>query len=435
MTLFLYHLRLAILSLRRTPVIVALMLLALVLSNGVWSLAVAQLARFEGYGLRLSPTLHQVEILHSRDANSVFAEAATTANAYLTPTAILARTQQSYPEMRRLATSRAPALQNASVRGEVIVRGPTGRAVTRVGRFTNAEFFTMFERPFAAGGPWTAAEDRTNARVVVLGHVTGRRLFPGGGGVGQTVFVEGHPFRVTGILADHQPLNAPWHLLIIGGVEDALFLPFSSFEELGIFPDQPIFRSPVASTHAALLASDTLFVTSWVDLPTAAHVAAYRADLDGLFGSGHYTLRPLAQWRHDFAVPKSQISFLSFLGFFVMVGSGFNLSRWLLTKGLMRSDEIGIFRALGASRSSIVARTFTEGMLLALPAALLGPVASLPSVWCFNRWVQIVDMPLQQSVFAATLGVAPALVVGALGALYPAWRLSLTPPTRSMGRI
>src|SRR5262249_29829196 len=150
------------------------------------------------------------------------------------------------------------------------------------------------------GEPFTAADEAEDARVVVLGRATGARLFPRGDAVGQTVWVEGRAFRVVGVLASYQPLNAPWQLLIIGGYEDALFLPARELERLHVYPDQPIYRSPVAPGQAALLASDALLVNYWVDLPTEGHVADYRSDLDRLVGPGRWTLRALADWRREF---------------------------------------------------------------------------------------------------------------------------------------
>ena len=428
MRLFGYHVRLALRSLRRDPGVSLVMLLALALGDGIWTLSATEQLRFEGAGIHLAPTLHQVEVLRPRDGNAVFTDGF--ANPYLAPHAILRRTEQAYPDLRRLATSTAPARQSPGVRAEVIVRAPGRAAEVRMARFTTADFFSMFERPFAAGAPWRAGDDG----VVVLGHATGRALFPRGDGVGQTVMIEGRPLRVVGVLASYQPLNAPWQLLILGGFEDALFLPLGDFETMGAWPDDPIYGTPPdGPDRAALLRSDARFVISWVDLPTPAHVAAYRRDLDRLLGPGRYTLRSLAEWRRAFRLPTSQLSFFNFLAVVVLVGGVFTLVRFLLTKGLSRGAELGVYRALGAPRTSIFARTWVEGMLLALPAALLGPLAALPTVWIFNRYVRVVDMPLEASALGLAFGVGVPLLACALGVTYPAWRLSSARPTVYLG--
>jgi putative ABC transport system permease protein len=432
MRLFGYHVRLALRSLRRDPFVSLVMLVALALGDGIWDLSVTEQLRFNGAGVHLAPTLHQVEVLRPRDGNAVFTDGF--ANPSLAPHALLRRTQQAYPDMRRLAASTAPARQSPGIRAEVVVRGPAGAAEVRMARFTTADFFSMFERPFAAGAPWRAADDAGGAGVVVLGYATGRALFPRGDGVGQTVMIEGRPTRVVGVLGDYQPLNAPWQLLIIGGFEDALFLPLGEFEPWGAWPDNPIYGTPPDGTdRAALLRSDARFVVSWVDLPTPAHVAAYRRDLDRLLGPGRYTLRSLAEWHRAFPLPTSQLSFFNFLAIVVLVGGVFTLVRFLLTKGLSRGAELGVYRALGAPRTSIFARTWIEGMLLGLPAALLGPLAALPTVWIFNHYVRVVDMPLETSALGLACGVGVPAIACALGVAYPAWRLSSARPTVYLG--
>jgi putative ABC transport system permease protein len=433
MRLFGYHVKLALLSLRRDPAVSLVMLAALALGNGVWGLSVAQQLRFQGAGVRLSPTLHQVEVLRPRDANGVFADGAPT-NPYLAPTAIQMRTQQSYGDMRRLAASAAPARQSPGIRAEVAVRGPAGTTDVRMARFTSADFFSMFERPFAAGRPWRVADDAGGAGVVVLGYALGRELFPRGDAVGQTLVVEGRPARVVGVLGEYQPLNAPWQLLIVGGFEDALFLPLGDFEPSGAWPDDPIYGAPPdAPDRAALLRSDARFVVSWVDLPTPAHVAAYRQDLDRLLGPDRYALRSLAEWRRAFPMPTSQLAFFSFLAVVVLVGGVFTLVRFLLTKGLSRGAELGVYRALGAPRGSIFARVWAEGMLVGVPAALLGPIAGLPTVFIFNRYVRVVDMPLEATALGLVVAVGAPILVCAIGVAYPAWRLSAARPTVYLG--
>jgi putative ABC transport system permease protein len=432
--LFGYHLRLAAKSLARNRVVSLVMLLALALGNGTWAIAVAQYVRFRAWDLSLPPTLNHVEILRPRDANALYADGAA-GSPYLAQTSILGRNLHSWAEARALASSHVPTRRSDGVRAEVLVRGPGApQPITRMARFTDAAFFSMFERPFAAGGPWRAGEDAGGTGAVVLGLATGRALFPRGDAVGQTVFVEGRPFRVVGVLAKYQPVNAPWQLLLLGGVEDALFLPAGELDALGAYPDQPVPETSYGVGRAALFASDARFVSSWVDLPTPAHVAAYRADLDRLLGPGRWTLRPLTEWRRDFRMPSSQIAFFSFLGVVVLMGGAANLSRWLLTKGLTRAEELGVFRALGAPRAAIFTRTFAEGLLLALPAALLAPLMGAPTLWLFNRYVRVVDMPLEQSALTLAFGVFPPLLAYTVASLYPAWRLARIPPTVHLGR-
>jgi putative ABC transport system permease protein len=432
MRLLSYHLRLAWLGLRRDPGLALVMLVALALSNAVWTMAVSQYVRFGAFEVQVAPTLHQVEILRPRGSTSVFSDGAAL-DPYLSPTSILERTQHTWAECKRLGESRVPARASDGVRADVLVRGPEGAPDVRVGRFTNAGFFDLFGRTFSSGGAWTPDDEAAGTPVVVLGLAAAQAMFPRGGAVGATVWVEGRAHRVVGVLARHQPLNAPWQLLLIGGHEDAIFLPLPELERLGAYPNQPINRAPFGPGHDAVLASEAVYAVSWVDLPTPAHVEAYRADLDRLVGPGRWALRSLGQWRREFTMQHSQIAFFSFLGLVVLLGGASNLSRWLYTKGIVRGEELGIYRALGATRASIFARAVLEGLLLVVPAALLGPIVAQPIFWLFNHYIDVVDMPLEPTGLTIFIGVAGPLLAGALGTLPPAFRLSRTRPTLRSG--
>lgn len=433
MSLFPYHLRLAAKSLRRDLWMSAVMLIALAVGTGFWTLSVTQYLRFRGVGLGLPATLHQTEILRARDANAIFPEGVSR-NVYYAPTSLFARTQVSYPDYKTLAAIGVASRQCAGIRAEAIVRAGSLPARERNVRFTQAAFFSMFQRPFAEGGPWTAAAAAAGQPEVVLGRVTAGWLFPAGHAVGQSVFVDGKAFRVTGVLAEHEPLNAPWHLLLIGGDEDALFLPFEELDRLQARPEQPVFQSPYGRSRAELFGSQTRFVNFWVDLPTPEQQDAYRRALDARFGSGRTRLRSIAEWHEQFQMDHSQIAFFSFLGLMVVVGGAFNLARWLLAKGLSRGAELGVYRALGAPQSSIFWRVVAEALLLAWPAVLLAPLAALPTTFFFNRYVRVVDMPQEMTVFSVASSGAVAGLLCMLGALYPAWRLSRTPPTTYLAR-
>jgi len=434
MFLFPYHVRLAAGSLRREPAMSVLILLALSIGAGIWSVAVTQYAHYYSLRVTLDPALHQVEILRPNDVLATFVDGVAT-DAALTPMSLLARTHVSYPEYRRLAGTGIPRRESAGIRSEVIVRLPSGAPGVRIARFTNADFFSMFSRPFAAGAAWDRAAERGAGGaagaegVVVLGAEHAASLFPGRGAVGRTLLIDERPFRVVGVLAEQAPINAPWQLLLIGGREDALFLPLGELDRLAARPEAPIYRAPLGLGREELLASGALFVTYWVDLPTPEQRARYREHLERQLGAGRFRLRSLAEWQREFPIPATQISFFGLLGGVVLLGGGFNLARWLLTKGLARSGELGVFRALGAPRGALFWRVIAEAALLSLGAAALAPLFAVPLIALFNSLVRVVDQPLVFDGAAMLLTVLPTILVGVAGAIYPAWRLAQTPPT------
>jgi len=131
----------------------------------------------------------------------------------------------------------------------------------------------------------------------------------------------------------------------------------------------------------------------------------------------------------------SPIGFFNFIGAVVLLGGAFGLGRWLLTKGILRAAELGVFRALGAPRSALLWRILAEAALISVPAALSAPLVAAPLVWFFNQHIRVVDIPLETTAWSLACSIAAPLLVNLAGAVYPAGRLARTPPTLYLGDV
>ena len=120
-----------------------------------------------------------------------------------------------------------------------------------------------------------------------------------------------------------------------------------------------------------------------------------------------------------------------------------------------RTKEIGVLKAIGFSNWSVMGQFVLEGIFMSLVAAVVGiaiatigaPVFSsllLPSInpsapsGVPGRQTFIPGMSLSSTVAAAPdpqlmlLTIGAAVLLGALGALYPAWRASKTSPMEAL---
>src|SRR5699024_11124412 len=144
------------------------------------------------------------------------------------------------------------------------------------GEYVTADFFAMFGARFQSGGGWTADEDRSGVRVVVLSNALNRKLFGGTSGVGKTVRLNDTDFRVVGILDSWYP--QPKFYAQGGGrvfgTADQFFLPLQTALDLkfalpGHFSCWGDGGDQRKSDHCTWL-------QFWVDLDNPAKVLAYR---------------------------------------------------------------------------------------------------------------------------------------------------------------
>ncbi len=120
--------------------------------------------------------------------------------------------------------------------------------------------------------------------------------------------------------------------------------------------------------------------------------------------------------------------FLGLAGVALLVG-GIGVANTMIVSVLERRREIGLRRALGASRRDIRRQFLTEAGLLSLLGGVFGTVLGI--LGCIGyalvrNWPVVVPLP------AALGGVGGALVIGAIAGLYPAVRASRLSPTEAL---
>jgi putative ABC transport system permease protein len=120
------------------------------------------------------------------------------------------------------------------------------------------------------------------------------------------------------------------------------------------------------------------------------------------------------------------------LGAVALLVGGIGIANVMVIAVLERRGEIGLRRALGASRHHIAVQFVAEAALLAcaggVAGALLGGFATAVYSWT-RRWSAVVPVP----VLLAAVGIALAL--GAVAGLYPAWRAARLAPAEALRMI
>lgn len=434
-----YHLRLALRSLRRDPGLSAAIMLVMAVVGGLFCVCMMHFLRTHGPSPPASPDLHQVEVLRTWGSGQEALDGTSAETS-----AIAMRMRISYPSYRTLAGSGIPTRETATFRARLLVQsaqlpdtkaaaiaplvdpGPgTYRSRPRNARFVNADFFSLFAVPLRHGAAWSRDEEARGEPVVVLSKALNDELFGGANSVGGTVLVNGRPHRVAGVCAHHQPFVPEWDRALTGDSQDSLYVPFPEHERLAARPEMPIFRAPTGPGYGDLLASgDVLFLSYWLELPTAAQREGYARYLAGSLGARgvSYVLRDLAGVRRDLPQPHGAITFFLFVTSLIMVAGGLIMARLLLAKGLARRDELGIFRALGAPRASLFSRQLLEALLLSGAAGVASLAVSWPASAFYNRAVADTDIPLALSGAAFGVTFAVTVAVGILFAIFPAWR-------------
>ncbi len=251
------------------------------------------------------------------------------------------------------------------------------------------DFFEMMDASFAQGAAWTTDDDRSEARVIVLGAATAKKLYGQDSAIGRTLRFSGTEYRVVGVLEPFRMLPR-FYLMEDGGRggpgagdEDDIFIPLST----AIATEQDIngninCQSDVEPGFKGLIASECTFAHFWAETASAGERQAYvdyiRAYVDQQRARGRLPHKEGAEvynvrdWLSFVGVVDDDTKLQTWLAFGFLSVCLVNTIGLLLAKFTARSGEIGVRRALGAGRLQIFAQYLIEAATLGLVGSVLG---------------------------------------------------------------
>lgn len=434
--MFSYYLKLGVRSLRRNPALTALMVLTLAIGLAASVSTLTILHVMSG-----DPIPHKSDRLFvpEFDLGPL---------AGYTPGEEVDDRQVSYPDAVNLLKGKQGERRTAIFgigaliepqRKDLGVFQAQGLALT-------ADFFAMFEAPFLHGQAWSEAEDDSGANVVVLSRKIAEKLYGDVNPVGQRVTMLGQQFQIVGVLKPWAPM--PHYYRLIGGPgkfgnEDELFIPFTSAvrNQVGPQGNMSCTGNPGPGLEG-IQASDCTWIQFWFETKSAGDRVALRDYLNS------YANEQRKLGRMPRAARNNLYDVMEWMAVNKVVGNDSKLSAWLafgflllclvntigllLAKFSVRSAEVGIRRALGASRKDIFRQFLVETAVVGLAGGIFGlllAVAALVLIAMQSKEMgNIAHMDWVMLVFTFVLSVFAAVLAG----LLPTWRACLVTPAMQL---
>jgi ABC-type antimicrobial peptide transport system permease subunit len=122
-----------------------------------------------------------------------------------------------------------------------------------------------------------------------------------------------------------------------------------------------------------------------------------------------------------------------FIGLLAVLAGGLGMMNTMLMSVFERTREIGVLRALGWRNSRVLRMILGEALVLSLLGGLLGNVLGIAMLYGVNQIPAMAGM--MDNAYSPALSIQAmvvALVLGAMGGLYPAWRASRLQPVEAM---
>jgi putative ABC transport system permease protein len=309
-------------------------------------------------------------------------------------------------------------------------------------RATYTDFFSMFDTPFLVGGPWSADDDKNHTEVAVITQKLNDKVFGGGNSVGKTINLDNHEFRIVGVLGLWDPIPQFYDLNNNAYGEGAeVYLPFTR----AIDGQMPSWGNNNCNGDIGQpgwegrLRSECVWQQFWAELPTAADVDGYRTFLNNYASEqqrlgrfhwpAHTRIRDVREWLVYQHAVSDEVRILVLVSFSFLLVCLLNAMGLMLAKIMGRAGDIGVRRALGASRRAIFGQCLIEASVVGLAGGLLGlALTALGLMGLRSLLSDEVNRLTHFSLADISIAVILAVVATTLAGLYPTWRAAQVQP-------
>ena len=262
-------------------------------------------------------------------------------------------------------------------------------------------------------------DNKSLALVAVLGSQTAEDLFGGLTPIGKTISVRGVKFEVVGVLESKG--TSPF-----GSSDDAVFIPLDTgynklFGSTATYNDKKIVNSisvSVASTDAMdTVSSEIKF------LIRRAHKLTSSDELDFNVLSQSDLLSTLT------SVTQILTTFLGAIAGISLLVGGIGIMNIMLVSVTERTKEIGLRKAVGATKNQILTQFLIETMTLSVLGGIIGILFGVGMALLFKATGMISSVITYDSIL---LAFTFALAIGVFFGLYPAYRAANLHPMEAL---
>lgn len=285
--------------------------------------------------------------------------------------------------------------------------------------YADSSLFSVFTFPLIAGNPGTALNAPYS---LVLSETAAKKYFGAVNPVGKTLLVEGrYPAQVTALMKD-MPANSHFRTDILVSMSTLLQAWNPSMERkwdrFGFYTYLLLSENADAGRLAGKLPG---FVNEHMDqLP-----AKYSLSLEPL--TRVYLYGKARGHRSGSSISGNPVNLyvFSLVAALVLLIAGFNFVNLTTAFSLQRAKEIGVRKVLGASRRQLMAQFLLDAILLSLLAFIAALLLYLLFLPLFDRLCgkTIADPVAGHPLYLCWL-LLPAILVGLLAGVYPAFFLS-----------
>lgn len=278
---------------------------------------------------------------------------------------------------------------------------------------SNADYVKTTNFTFAEGRFYSEIESNASRQVAVIGSEIAKKLFPNISPIDRTIKIGGENYRVVGVLEEQGSfILGPWN------------------------PDNQVYV-PIGTIFKNFASNRFRSITINVRASSPAMVEETKAEAEGVMRK----VRGLAyDQENDFSINQQeglQENYNSVVGVIQIAGLFITgLSLFVGAIGIMnimfvsvkeRTKEIGLRKAIGAKRRTILAQFLLESSVICLVGGLAGLLAAVLLSMLINQFI-----PTAIQIGSVILGIGISLLTGIISGIAPAYTAAKMDPVEAL---
>lgn len=267
--------------------------------------------------------------------------------------------------------------------------------------------YEIEDKTLTAGRFFSGEEVQRSAKVAVVGTDVAEKFFELQSPIGKTIKIRGVPVQIIGVEQKRGSFfgqSQDRHVYIPITLHNQIFSRTGGIQVHGKTIEDDVFHAAIDEAHL-LMRNKRQLLGSEEDTFSLVNVDEFNSTMDQITGAIAAVVIPITM--------------------IILVVGGIVVMNIMLVSVTERTFEVGLRKAIGATRGQILLQFLIESALLCVVGGILGLLLAVGATQLVGY---LLDMTMTITLFYVIVSVGVSSVIGIIAGLYPAWKASRLDP-------